>query len=847
VHFESDETIYLVGGQTIASPSLNVAPSISAENARVRAIVELKDERLPDDLAAESELLVYPDGSQARLAYMHTITSPTTGAIRWRVFIDAHTGETILKFNDIHFDGPDTGSGPDVTGAIQSFPIYNIGADYLMIDATRTMYVAPVGNLQGVVVTYEDYYNSGPISTDPDADKVWDDNADQAAAVAGHYYTGLTYDYFLTTHGRNSFDDAGTTIIVNVHDPYYTNNAYWNGEGLNFADGDGVNWRPFSGALDVVAHELGHGVTEYTAGLIYAHQSGAINESYSDVWGAMLDRDDWLLAEDIAISVPYMRNMQNPPAAGDPGHIDDYFYLDISVDNGGVHSNSGIGNRACYQVSTLLSREIMEQIWYRALATYLTPGSGYYFFAGMLMQSTKDLYGPTEIAGVDAALDSVGLNTVYSMPENISFTAAIGQVSEASVWLHNPGPGTKAVTGVAPSIPNLTLAPGPAYQLNIPSGDSSEFLLSYDGAGLTECDFGALIDTLRFDVVGSINTQIRAPMSLSVGYVASTAGTDVISTSCATVTAHNTTGITEFSRSSNDIMFGGSLMVGVAGTGLTAFRDYGGAGGFIPVDTFVQELEQSSFRLSSNDARIQGRVEYQYDGDPDSCEFVIAEYTLYNPCDTALTILTGFFADLDIDNSGTNEAGFDAARNMIYMRNSGDTRSGAFALMNGTPRNLRSIHNPSVIWDGFSDAEAYLEMSQTSNTSGGYGADWSALITFEENDLLPGDSLVYRMAMIYSEAGVAGLAPIHDKAAAWFPGCCVGARGDANGDGDDANILDLTFLVDFIFRSSGDPGACPEEGDMNSDGFEPIPNVIDLTFLVDFIFRSSGIPPGPCP
>ena len=159
----------------------------------------------------------------------------------------------------------------------------SFGGTYQLVDATRSMFVAPASNLTGVIVTYDDYYSSGPISTDPDGDKVWDDLTTMKAEVSGHYYARQTYDYFLNTFGWDSYNNSGSSIIVNVHDPLYTNNAYWNGQAINFADGDGSNYKPFSGSLDVVAHELAHGVTQYTAGLIYRDQSGALNESYSEI------------------------------------------------------------------------------------------------------------------------------------------------------------------------------------------------------------------------------------------------------------------------------------------------------------------------------------------------------------------------------------------------------------------------------------------------------------------------------------------------------------------------------------------------------------------------------------
>jgi len=207
-HFDDSTTIYMVAGQTVPTPQIDVTANIDDATASSHALNALDKTLNNKDLQTQSELVIYPFDKALRLGRLVTVTSPTDGSIRWLVFVDAKTGEVIDKFNNIHFDGPDTGSGPDVLNVNQTFPIYLYSGNYIMWDVTRPTYI----------FTYEDYYDGGPISTDPDGDKIWDDNNGQKAAVSGQVNAGLTIDYFNNTFGWNSFDDMGSDLIVNVHE-----------------------------------------------------------------------------------------------------------------------------------------------------------------------------------------------------------------------------------------------------------------------------------------------------------------------------------------------------------------------------------------------------------------------------------------------------------------------------------------------------------------------------------------------------------------------------------------------------------------------------------------------------
>lgn len=834
VHFKDDETIYLVGGQTIPTTGIDVIPGISDAFAKSTATKAVRDITGRNDLTAESELVIYPFDNQSKLARLVTVTSPTDGGIRWRVFVDAGTGEVIDEFNDIHFDGPDVGEGPDVLDVYRNFPIYLQSGDFIMWDVTRN----------ALIYTYEDYYHGGPISTDPDGDKIWDDNVAQKAAVSGHYYAGLTLDYFWNTFGRNSYDDFGSDVIVNVHDPVYVNNAYWNGASINFADGDGVNYLPFSGSLDVVAHEFGHGVTEYTAGLIYRFQSGALNESYSDVFGACVDRDDWLLGEDIRLAAPgFIRSMEDPTLRGHPKHMDDYLWYGIETDNGGVHINSGIPNHAFYWAASLTTREIAEQVWYRALTTYLTPNSGMYFWSAMIMQSAADLYGEGsgEYNNIQLALSQVGFNATYAEPEELTMSNIVGTVSYDTIWIKNPTSNTVTVSvTIPPSISGLSVsAPAAIF-----SNDSGAVELSYDTQSQDECDIGLYSDRLQISTDGApYSSNIYIPIDILVGYSTTSIESVEVNTVCLNFDGRNTSGLSNFYKGGVDAVYDGSLLVGIQdGSTKTVYRDVFGTLSLIPVDTISVDSVGKSFRIASADGRIQGLVKYRwYDGaDPDTCGFIIADYTLENVCETTLTVYPGLFADFDINNSGNNIAGYDESQELVYVKDNNSGRAAGFSMLSGPAYNLRSIHNPDLVWgNSFTDNVAYGQLTSPSNAEGPTPSDYSALMSFGSALLKANTPLTYTAAFLYSTDGLAGLQAARQMALAFHEGITV-IYGDANGD-DQVNVADAVYLINYVFK--GGPAPDPlANGDANCDGQV---NVGDAVYIINFVFNG-GPAPG-CP
>jgi Zn-dependent metalloprotease len=212
------------------------------------------------------------------------------------------------------------------------------------------------------------------------------DPATDDSAVNNVYdYAGRVRNFFRKLE-RNSYDNIGSDIILNVHFGVDYNNAFWDGDELTFGDGDGVIFTNFANSLDVVAHEFAHGVTQFTANLDYYSQSGALNESFSDVFGSaitqyVLKQDagnaDWLIGDEIMGPDLYgeaLRSMKAPGTAYDnsiigkdpqPDHMDNYYTG--PADNQGVHINSGILNKAFYLVSMAIGTDKATLIWYHAL------------------------------------------------------------------------------------------------------------------------------------------------------------------------------------------------------------------------------------------------------------------------------------------------------------------------------------------------------------------------------------------------------------------------------------------------------------------------------------------------
>jgi Zn-dependent metalloprotease len=233
-----------------------------------------------------------------------------------------------------------------------------------------------------------------------------DPSSDEAVNQA---YDGLgaTYDYYWATFQRDSIDGQGMPLQGLVHHGHAYANAFWDNAGhMFFGDGDGQMLTQTTAGVDVIGHELTHGVTQHEANLVYSGQSGALNESVSDVFGIQVkqralgqavDQSDWLIGKEIVgpLLTPALRSMKEPGKGND--HDDQPADMDGYVDGGDVHTNSGIPNRAFCVTATTLgghSWEVAGPTWYASLCDpRLSPTATFTEFAKLTLLHAQQSHG----------------------------------------------------------------------------------------------------------------------------------------------------------------------------------------------------------------------------------------------------------------------------------------------------------------------------------------------------------------------------------------------------------------------------------------------------------------------
>ena len=353
------------------------------------------------------------------------------------IFVDAQTGEKVFGYDNLQ-----TGTGPSLYSGTVTIGTSSLSGTYYMENLTRK-----VGTFN--------YTNTTTTSSRfTDTNDVWDTTA-QRAGVDAQYGAEATMNYYQNVHGRNGIDGAGgpgtTTAAANstislissrVHYSTNYNNAFWNGSYMTYGDGNGTTFTPLV-TLDICGHEMTHGVTERTANLTYSGESGAINESMSDVFGAMVERyarggvinaDTWKIGEQAytpATSGDALRYMNNPHLASnggytaddDPDHYSER-YTGTS-DNGGVHINSGIGNHVFYLLAqggthhlsgvtvTGIGADNAAKIWYKALTTYMTSSTNFAGARTATLSAASALFGATsaQYTSVATAWCAAGVGT----------------------------------------------------------------------------------------------------------------------------------------------------------------------------------------------------------------------------------------------------------------------------------------------------------------------------------------------------------------------------------------------------------------------------------------------------
>lgn len=422
--------------------TISTTPNISKAEALQIVSSDLTPKTVVKELSVKQKEVLEYDAPQINLIIYanklaYEISIRPNFIQEWKYFIDAQSGAIIKEFNNTHSDGPTTATAYDLNNVLRTIDTYLESGTYILVNASETMYNSSNG--EGAIFTYDaNNTNLENVSLVSSSNNTWNNKA----AVSAHYYATLTYKYLENTFNRNSINDEGGNIIalVNLSDELGGgyDNAYWNGKFIALGTG-GDYFYNLAGGLDVVAHEIGHGVVENTANLEYYGQSGAINETYADIFGAMVDREDWFIGEDITKTSfspsGAMRNMSDPHNSGSslndsywqPNHTSQMYIGE--QDNGGVHINSGIGNYVYYLYATSITKEKAEQVFYRALTNYLTSKSQFIDFRIAVIQSAKDLYGDNSTEAVEAgvAFDAVGIYDEESIDYAQDYSVNPGQ------------------------------------------------------------------------------------------------------------------------------------------------------------------------------------------------------------------------------------------------------------------------------------------------------------------------------------------------------------------------------------------------------------------------------------
>ncbi|PEA54337.1 bacillolysin [Bacillus pseudomycoides] len=377
-----------------------------------------------------ADLFVYQNGEETTYAYVVKLNFLDPEPGNYYYFIEADNGKVLNKYNTIHNATTENnapiepvtgtnkiGTGKGVLGDTKSINTTLSGSSYYLQDNTRG----------AVIYTYNGNNRTRlPGSLWADTDNIFNATRD-AAAVDAHYYAGVTYDYYKKNFNRNSYNDAGAPLKSTVHYGKNYNNAFWNGSQMVYGDGDGYTFIPLSGSVDVIGHELTHAVTEYSSNLIYQNESGALNEAISDIFGTLVEyydnrNPDWEVGEDIytpGTAGDALRSMSDPTKYGDPDHYSKR-YTGTS-DNGGVHTNSGIINKAAYLLANGgthygvtvndIGKDKVGAIYYRANTVYLTESATFSQARAAFIQAAADLYGANsaEVAAVKQSYDAVGV------------------------------------------------------------------------------------------------------------------------------------------------------------------------------------------------------------------------------------------------------------------------------------------------------------------------------------------------------------------------------------------------------------------------------------------------------
>jgi len=548
VHLDRAGAVYALSGhlRPAESAARTAAPALppDAALASARADVRPAAERPADDLAAwtpDAHLVWLPtaDGALA-LAYHVRLYQDQPFPANWNVFVDAATGAVIERWNAIHtvagpaapvadaptvapfldavgaMMAPVTGSGTSHYSGTVSLPIDQVSStSFRLYDTTRGSGIRTRTANGGTTLPGSDITSTTSSFT----------STTVRSGVDAHWGAVQVYDYYLGTHGRNSYNGAGAALNSTVRYSTSYNNAFWNGTYMVYGEGNGSTFSPLV-ELDICAHELTHAVTERTANLVYNREPGALNEAVSDIFAVMVDRDDWWVGDRSytpGTAGDALRYMDTPTRGGQPDHYANRLYPGTctptqSNDYCGVHSNSGIPNHAAYLMAAggtksgvtvaAIGRADTERIWYRALTTYFTTSTTFAGARTGTIQAATDLFGASsaQVTSVSNAWTAVGVGGSTPPPATDTFE-----------------PNNTTAQAYA-------IASGTTYNSYISSStDQDYYALAVTAAGTVAVTLGGAAGDYDLYLLNSAGTQVASSTGStsteSISYNATAAGT----------------------------------------------------------------------------------------------------------------------------------------------------------------------------------------------------------------------------------------------------------------------------------------------------------------------------------
>lgn len=439
----------------------------------------------------KGELVVYTDYNgfaPAKLAYKFDIYA-LDPLYRADVYVDASSGAVLFENPRIH-DADVAATGTSLYNGNVSITADQNGSSYRLRQAADGIETYDMNNGTNYGNASDVTSSNTNFTSDP-------------AAVQAHWGAEQTHNYFQTEHNRNSYNGSGAVIRSYVHYSSGYVNAFWDGSRMTYGDGDGVNYGPLV-SLDIVGHEIVHGVTEYSANLIYQRESGALNESFSDIFGEAIENyatgsNNWQMGTDIGIGGSgAIRSMNNPNAFGDPDTYGGSYWTtpncgapSSSNDYCGVHSNSGVQNKWFYILSqgesgtndigsnynvSGIGIDKAATIAYRNLTVYMSTNSTFTDARVGAIQAAEDLYGAgsAEVIATTNAWFAVGVGGAYG---TISYCTS-GGVNSSYEWISNVSIGSFSNSSGTAGYTDFT-----GQMINVTAGSSTLISLTPGFAG----------------------------------------------------------------------------------------------------------------------------------------------------------------------------------------------------------------------------------------------------------------------------------------------------------------------------------------------------------------------------